>query len=284
MSVKSQVMRSSLCLVFLVVVAAAPGFAGSAVIGSVTGSMNATVGGQLILPNTTLFSGDSLQVRDGVASIALGSTGRMVFGRDTTASFLRDSREVTVLLGQGNVSLLQSANGTPVRVKAGAVSVAPAFGIKTLGEVAMLNGQVVVTAKEGTLHVEANGRSEDLTGGKTITLTPNTNAPQAGGNPYPTGTAFTWGLDWFTVDTILAGASLVVTAVELSRIDNAVTNAAAADSAAAAAASAASAALSAAEAAASEENVIGCALDKLAAEEGLNVSPYVPPPGYTCNG
>ena len=62
---------------------------------SVVGTMNATVGGQTLLPNTTLFSGDSLQVKDGVAVVALGNASRMVFGRDTVALFLRDSDEVT---------------------------------------------------------------------------------------------------------------------------------------------------------------------------------------------
>jgi len=85
-------------------VATVPALAGSAVVGSVAGSTNATVGGQSLLPNTTIFSGDSLQVRDGVAVVAIGKSGRMVFGRDTVASFSRDASEVTVLLSQGTVS------------------------------------------------------------------------------------------------------------------------------------------------------------------------------------
>ncbi|MGC9994415.1 MAG: hypothetical protein ABSE79_03775, partial [Terriglobia bacterium] len=59
--------RFSLYLILLGLVAVAPVFARSAVVGSVAGTMNATVGGQTLLPNTTLFSGDSLQVKDGVA-------------------------------------------------------------------------------------------------------------------------------------------------------------------------------------------------------------------------
>ncbi|MGA2072331.1 MAG: hypothetical protein ABSH52_02410 [Terriglobia bacterium] len=134
--------RFSLYLILLGLVAVAPVFAGSAVVGSVAGTMNATVGGQTLLPNTTLFSGDSLQVKDGVAVVALGNASRMVFGRDTVASFLRDSDEVTVLLGQGNVSVFHDVSGTPVRMKIGDVSVVPVSGFKTLGEVAMLNGTV----------------------------------------------------------------------------------------------------------------------------------------------
>jgi len=149
-------------------VAAVPGFAGSAVIGSVAGSMNATVGGQTLFPNTTLYSGDSLQVRDGVAVIALGSSSRMIFGRDTVASFLRDSNEVTVLLGRGDVSMFQGQSGNPVRVKIGNVSVVPVSGFKTLGEVAMLNGTVVVTAKEGTLRVQGDGQTVNVATGNPL--------------------------------------------------------------------------------------------------------------------
>ncbi|HUI42789.1 MAG TPA: hypothetical protein VL523_12555, partial [Terriglobia bacterium] len=79
----------------------APVYAGSAVVGSVAGSLNATVGGQALVPNTVIFSGDSLQVRDGAAVVALENGNRMAFGRETEASFLREANAVEVVLGQG---------------------------------------------------------------------------------------------------------------------------------------------------------------------------------------
>ena len=139
MTMKNTVLRLTLFALLTGAVATVPAMAGSAVIGSVAGSMNATVGGQSLLPNTTIFSGDSLQVRDGVAVIAVGNNSRVIFGRDTVASFLRDSNEVTVLLSpQGNVSMLHPTDGSAVRVKVADVSITPAPGFKTLGEVAML--------------------------------------------------------------------------------------------------------------------------------------------------
>ncbi|HZO99273.1 MAG TPA: hypothetical protein VFD30_03165, partial [Terriglobia bacterium] len=48
--------------VILLGITALPVLAGSAVVGSVAGSINATVGGQVLLPNTTIFSGDSVRV------------------------------------------------------------------------------------------------------------------------------------------------------------------------------------------------------------------------------
>lgn len=277
--------RFSLYLILLGLVAAAPVFAGSAVVGSVAGTMNATVGGQTLLPNTTLFSGDNLQVKDGVAVVALGSASRMVFGRDTVASFLRDSNEVTVLLGQGNVSVFHDASGTPVRMKVGDVSVVPVSGFKTLGEVAMLNGVVVVTAKDGALSVdEGNGQVINVAKGKTISITPRAKAPQGGGGAGRCcGGA--GGNIWGIAATAAGGAAAVLAGVAVSRSGNANTNAQSAASAAAAAASNAAAAVSAADSAASADAAgqlsLGCALNTLANQEGLP-SPYTPPAGETC--
>jgi len=289
MSSKLRIARLPLYLVLLALVAALPAFAGSAVVGSVAGSMNATVGGQTLLPNTTLFSGDSLQVKDGVAVVALGNTSRMVFGRDTVASFLRDANEVTVLLGQGDVSVFHAEDTMLVRVKVGEISVVPVSGVKTLGEVAMLNGTMVVTTKEGMLRVEGNGPAVNVAKGKTITVTPRASAPAPqggpGGNP-PSGRHVSNDALWGVTDAAIGAAALVVGGVAMSRAGTASTNASAADSAAAAAASAAAAAASVAAAALSSANAAaiaaGCALNLEANEQG-KASPYTPPAGVSCS-
>jgi len=280
MSSKHCIVRISLCLILLGLVAAVPAFAGSAVIGSVAGSMNATVGGQTLFPNTILFSGDNLQVKDGMAVVALGNTSRMIFGHDTVASFLRESNEVTVLLGQGSVSVFHDGSGAPVRMKVGDVSVVPVSGFKTLGEVATLNGAIVVTAKEGMLRVEGNGPAVNVAKGKTITVVPRAKAPQAGGGG---GVSRSTILEVAAVGA--AGGALIVDALVASRANDAKNSAASAASEAAAAASeaaaATSAANSAASAAAATENAVGCALDVLANAEG-QASPYTPPAGESC--
>jgi len=178
---KSQIAPSYLCVFLLPLVAAALAYAGPAVVGMVAGSTNASVGGETILPNTTLFSGDSLQVNDGVAVVALGSTSRMIFGSNTMASFRRDSDEVTVLLRQGDVSLYHAENTVHVRVKIGDVSVVPVSGFKTFGEVAAGNGEVMVTAKDGRLRVESNGQAINVAKGETITVSAKASAPQSAG-------------------------------------------------------------------------------------------------------
>jgi len=284
---KDCIARFSLYLILVGLVAVAPALAGSAVVGSVAGSTNATVSGQTLLPNTTLFSGDSVQVKDGVAVVALGGTSRMVFGRDTVASFLRDSNEVTVLLGspQGSVSVFHDAAGTPVRVKIGDLSVVPVAGFRTLGEVAMLNGAVTVSAKDGALRVlEGNGQVVDVAKGKTITVDPQVRAPQGGGAGRCCGGSNIWGITATAAGVtaaILAGVALSRAGDAKTSADNAAAAASAAASAAAAAASAAEAAASASAANAAAQNAVGCALNVIYNSEGYP-SPYTPPAGESC--
>jgi hypothetical protein len=225
----------------------APALAGSAAIGSVAGSMNASIGGQSLLPNTTIFSGDSVQVKDGVAIIAVGNNSRAIFGRNTVASFLRDpDNEITVLLSQGNVSVIHPNQGTPMRVKAGDVTIAPGVGFKTLGEIAMLNGSVVVTAKEGTLQVDGHGVSRSVAKGQTIVVSPKTADNDRRGACCGGG-----GNTALEIAAVGAGgAAAVLAGVAMSRAGNANTNAQAATAAANAATSAANAANSTAAAAA----------------------------------
>ena len=249
MMMKTTVLRLTLFALLMGAVATVPALAGSAVIGSVAGSMNASIGGQSLLPNTTIFSGDSLQVKDGVAVIGVGNSSRVTFGRDTVASFLREANEVTVLLSQGSVSMLHPNEGTPVRVKAGAISITPAGGFKTLGEVAMLNGSVVITAKEGALLVEDHGATKNVAKGQTIVISPKTADNKGGGNGGWGGNGGSTALEVGAIGA--GGVAAVLAGIALSRSGNAKNAANAATSAANAADSAANAAASAANAAAS---------------------------------
>ena len=241
MTMKRTLSRLTLFALLMGAVATVPALAGSAVIGSVAGSMNASIGGQSLLPNTTIFSGDSLQVRDGVAVIAVGNNSRVIFGHDTVASFLRDANEVTVLLSQGNVSMLHPNDGTAVRVKVGTVSITPAPGFKTLGEVAMLDGSIVVTAKDGALQVGDHGATKNVAKGQTIVLSPMTADNKGGGAGWGGGET-----GWHVAIIAAAGVSAILAALAMSRAGDAKTNAASAISAANAATSAANAATSAA--------------------------------------
>ncbi len=270
--------------VILLGITALPVLAGSAVVGSVAGSINATVGGQVLLPNTTIFSGDSVRVKDGVAVLAVGSGSRMVFGRETSASFLRESGEVTVLLAEGSVTIFHANDSVALRVKAGDAAITPAKGFKTLGEVAMLNGSLVVTAKEGALRVERNGETVEVAKGKTLTIVAKTaRAPQgSAGSTISSGTALQ------AASVGAGGVAAVLSGVAISRAGDAkdagnaaASNANSATSAANSAKSSADAATAAANAAAANANLVGCALNAWANSLDMP-SPYTPPAGMSC--
>ena len=168
-------MPSRWCALLFVAVwcatASLPVHAGSAALGSVIGSLNAKIGEQALQPNTALFSGDSIQVRSGVAVVALEHGGRMTLGRDTNASFQLESQQVTLVLGRGIVSLFQEGNGAGLRVKAGEVSVNTGAS-KTAGTVARADGAVVVAAKRGILLVKSAGKVVRLIQGQTMVVRP----------------------------------------------------------------------------------------------------------------
>lgn len=158
-------------LVFLMVFAGLnPALASPLPIGSIVGSRNAVLDGQQALPNTTVLSGDTLQVNNGVAMVALGQGSRMVLGQNTDASFQQVASGVTLSLNRGRVSVFQPAAGSGFRVKAGDVTITPAQGYKTLGDVAMADGLLLVTAQDGALQIEKHGTTQKILAGKTITI------------------------------------------------------------------------------------------------------------------
>ena len=176
-------------------------------------------------------------------------------------------------------------------MKAGEVSVEPAAGYKTLGEVAMLGGSVVVTTKEGLLKVERGGATEQVAAGKTVTVPLTTARAPMPTAPPPAGisgahitTATALG-----VGSVAAGGlAAVLSGISMSRAGDANSSASKANSTAsiaasnaAAATSAANAATSAANAANSTANSVGCALNNFANSQG-KVSPYMPPASMTC--
>jgi len=63
-------MQTALTILAVMMLAAGSAFGGSAIIGSVAGSKSATIDGQALVPNTTVFSGDSLRVKEGAAAAA----------------------------------------------------------------------------------------------------------------------------------------------------------------------------------------------------------------------
>lgn len=284
MSIQKRLMQVGFMLIAVMGIGLMPMLAGSAAVGTIAGSRDASLSGEALMPNTTVFSGDKLQVRDGVAVVALDAGNRMVFGRETEASFLRGAKDVTVLLSRGNVSMYHPGTSESVAVKAGDVTVSPAAGNKTLGEVAMLDGRLVVTAKQGNLQVERQGRTEQVMEGKTVTLPMAAAAPAPAPAAPPEGNAHITTATTLGVLAVGAGsAAAVLAGLGMSRSSDAKDAANAATTAANNATTAANAATAAANAAAAAANASGCAENIENANENPGTpSPYTPPTGFSC--
>jgi len=256
MSKKNMKLHVALLVLGLGMFIAAPAFAGSAIVGSVAGSMNATIGGQPVLQGHTLFSGDSLKVTEGAAVVIVGKGSRLVFGRDSDVLFSREGESVTVHLLRGDISLFQPSdegNGA-LRVKIDNVTIAPGSGFKTLGQVAMVGDTVLVSAREGQMKVEwADGKTAEVAAGKSLKLVPKTQrAPQeaTGSQHYGYNTDRT--LEWVAAGG--AGLAAILAGVAISHASNATTAANNANSNAIAATNAANAATAAATSAGAAAN------------------------------
>jgi hypothetical protein len=145
----------------------------------------------------------------------------MVFGRDTIASFLREPNEVTVLLRQGNISLFHPDDSVAVRVKAGDVSVTPEAGFKSLGEIAMLDGYLVIASNEGALLVDNGDQTLRVVKGKLLTITSRlAQAPQAAGTK-PSKSR--WHINWAgnRIKEVTVGVSAVSAIISGVAIRNA---------------------------------------------------------------
>jgi len=273
--------------------AAVPALAGSSIVGSVAGSTNATIGGQPAIDGSTIFSGDCLKVNDGMAVVTLGRGNRAVFGRNSEVSFWPEGDGVIAHLASGSVSIFQPGKEqTGMRIKFGEMTIGPAGGSKTLGEVAMLGDTVVVRTKLGMMSVSfANGKTTQVPAGKALTLTPAGRAPREAAGSHHSGSNIKGG-QWATLAA--AGTAALLAGILLNKTDNATSAATGAGAAAAAAETAASNAATAANAAAAAAS--SAAAEAVIAEtiscELLNAfktyaSPYVPPGGLppcSCGG
>lgn len=187
---------------------------GPIAIGSVIGSKNTTLNGRTSLPHTTVLSGDTLRVSDGVAMVVLNHGTRLMLGRGTTATLIRPNGGVVAALSRGSIRFYHAMEGTGFRVKIGDVTVSPAQDHRTLGEVAMASGLLLVTAKEGVLQVEESGHVREVSKGKTITIATGTGRAST---PVPPGKQRIIRTRDLTTAVAAGGAAATLATVELTQ-------------------------------------------------------------------
>jgi hypothetical protein len=173
---------SRACLLALVLagLAGVPLLAANSAIGSVTRSTNARLSGQKLLANTAIFSGDTLQVNDGIAVVSVPTSNEIILGSETVASFSGDPKDITVKLSKGNLSMIHSSSGSHLQVTVEEISITADTGGKVHGVVAMVRDAVVITAKQGALVVDDQGTSQTVPQGKTVVIRPHSKK-RAGG-------------------------------------------------------------------------------------------------------
>lgn len=226
------------------------------VVGQVALTQATTLDGQPVTAQTTVFSGDTLAVGEGVAVLMVGTGSQIRLGSDTVASFVKEGDSITVHLEKGIVSI-SSLKDSTIKVTAAGVVISPAGGFKTIAHIAMLGaapGSLSVTAREGSLEITQPGSSPvTVTSGSTITVrtqaAAGAPAPQGGGGSSSALPA---------LGVALAGGALVTSGVAASKAGDDDATAAATS-----AASAAGAATTAANAATASADAVGATLDTL---------------------
>src|SRR2546422_1911381 len=216
MALQQRKVRTLLVLSTLGVLASIPAFGGSSVVGAVVAAKNASVGGVALMPGHTLFSGDDLRVEYGMTLVTMGKGSRLVFGRDTVASFERESSEVKALLDRGSVSVYHPMDDlVPLRLEVGNLSIMPAEGFGTLGEVAVTDEGVVIKTAQGLLRVETEGTGQtfQVPKGETVKFVAKTaSAPQQQGGAQPHRRRKRGGFFWLPAGAAVAGGVLAAVA------------------------------------------------------------------------
>lgn len=168
-------------LVGFIVLATAATIGSPVPVGWLMGARDAILDGELALPHTAVLSGDNLRVSNGLAIVTLDQGNRIVLGRDTEASFSQEKNGVTVSLFRGTMSLYHEETGRTFQVKAGDAMVVPSQHFRTLGEIAVANGLLMVKANDGAMAVEKAGTTQEVRKGKMITIeTPAAGVPTPG--------------------------------------------------------------------------------------------------------
>jgi hypothetical protein len=171
--------------------AAQDGFAAS-VIGVLTESSQASIGGSLALRGQTVLSGDRLLVGNGAAIVLLAPATRVILRRDTEVSFRREQDGAAVaFLARGDLSFSHNGGNPQIQVRTGNVTIRPASRLRTQGIVTVEDGALTIAAASGSVRVEGAGQTMDLPEGKAVQLVAD--GGTTGGTPAPTAST---GLNW----------------------------------------------------------------------------------------
>lgn len=143
----------------------------ASVIGVVTESSQASIGGSPVLRGQTVLDGDRMLVGDGAAVILLAGTTRVILHRDTEVSFQRDRDGAALaLLAHGDLSFSHDGDNPEIRVRTGNVTVRPANRLRSQGVVTIRDGALTIAAASGSVRVEGVDQPVEIAEGKAVRL------------------------------------------------------------------------------------------------------------------
>jgi hypothetical protein len=165
----------------------------ASVIGVVTESSKASIGGSPALRGHTVLSGDSIVVGDGAAVILLAPATRVIVRRDAQVSFQRErDGSAMAFLARGDMSFSHYGSEPEIGVRTGNVTIRPASHRRTRGIVTIRDGALTIAAASGSVRVEGTDQPMEIPEGKAVQFqsgggttggTPGTPAPTAASGP-----------------------------------------------------------------------------------------------------
>jgi hypothetical protein len=168
------------------------------VMGVVTESSQASIGGLPALRGQTVLSGDSMLAGDGAAIILLADSTKVIVRRDTEVSFQRaQDGAALALLARGDLSFAHDGDNPEIRVRTGNVTIRPASHLRTLGVVTIRDGALQIAATAGSVRVEGAGLPVEIPEGRAVQFQSQGDTG-GGGQPgqSPSATAGSTGTNW----------------------------------------------------------------------------------------
>jgi hypothetical protein len=173
------------CLI--VVLLACPAFSSPGVVGTAANSQGARVRGVELVPGTTIFSGDTIDVGEqGRARITLAGGGMMRLDANTQIRLTRTAEKIEFELTMGRIAF--RLPGQPVQARLADATIASANGQEAAGIIAMLSPtKGIIASEKGELLVTTatNAKSVTLREGEGVEVT--VPPPQKGGAATGTG-------------------------------------------------------------------------------------------------
>ncbi len=148
----------------LMILLSSPAWSAPNIVGTVASSQSATVQGTALIPGTTVFSGDTIEVGPrGTARIALPGGAQVEVAENSRVRVSRASERTQFEVTRGG-AIFRTSEQAPVEVRLAEVTVRAASGSSAIGLVAMLNpNSAAVQSEKGELVVTTDYDSKTVT-------------------------------------------------------------------------------------------------------------------------